>query len=609
MLVHEAHGEIRRAKGFLILVPVLLLGVACGGQSPDKRATTESRLDAALPVLNTFIADSIQIDQLDPGLTNPADANLFTGADPADGSPSVDFPAGGPGSYIDWNEIGGGVSNHVLYDFYAGKDPTAFPQSNECVGSAQVLSKMDLTYVAAANNTQYAYLAVQRSDNNGDAGYYWIFTRLSPQLIAGQGPCSATQQRLLYDISVGDVLIGGHFHPNGTPLLQVWTAAQAMTGVPATAAIDFTNSALWTPNANGVAAVAVNTTTSAPGLFGAQGVKAVDSNGNLQHETFAEAAVPVQVFTGSSVCGARFYGSVITRSSGAGGTNPDLKDLAGPALFNFGSASATAVLTPTCENAFGYQLTSFTGLDGQPATPASCAWTFSSGAGSSATCSGTVSGVSPGTYTGTLVATDAFGCSATVDTGSVNVFGPLAASASMTATCQLSFGYAGSFTGGSGAASYAWTFTGGGSPTPSTSSAQGGTVAVGTGGVPYAGHLVVTDQRTDIACSAAADASATPFAPLTVNLAVQAPVPACPSMSSDAVTYGSTASGGTGNYSYLWNGVGCAGPACVVDPAADAFCFGQVFTLTLGDDSGICPPVTSAPATYGKVTTITATAQ
>ena len=46
---------------------------------------------------------------------------------------------------------------------------TSFPRSNECVGSSQVLSKMELTYVASANNEKYAYFAVQRSNVNAFA--------------------------------------------------------------------------------------------------------------------------------------------------------------------------------------------------------------------------------------------------------------------------------------------------------------------------------------------------------------------------------------------------------------------------------------------------------
>src|SRR5262249_39856456 len=205
--------------------------------------------------LNLFISDSIQIDQAGSALT-AEDANLFVGNDPADGSPSFDKPPGGPGNYIDWNDLGGSISDHVVYDWdYSatkGKDPTAFPQSNECVAAAQVLSKMDLTYVAAASNTKFAYFAVQRSDNSGDAGYYWVISKLSPRLVAGPaGPCSAGQQQLLYDLSVGDVLLGGHFQPSATtPALRVWKAVANRTGVTAIDALNFNDATLWAEQSN-----------------------------------------------------------------------------------------------------------------------------------------------------------------------------------------------------------------------------------------------------------------------------------------------------------------------------------------------------------------------
>src|SRR4051812_1833174 len=114
---------------------------------------------AAPPVLNTFILDSIQIDQRIPVSLSPEDANLLSGPDSADGTPSFNFPGGGPGNYIDWNELGTDLINHRLQDLNSssGKDPTSFPLSNECVGPSQVLSKMDLTYIASANNSQFAY--------------------------------------------------------------------------------------------------------------------------------------------------------------------------------------------------------------------------------------------------------------------------------------------------------------------------------------------------------------------------------------------------------------------------------------------------------------------
>src|SRR5262249_15353236 len=204
------------------------------------------------------------------------------------------------------------------------------------------------------------------------------------------------------------------------------------------------------------------------------------------------------------------------------------KDLVGPVRFNFGSPSITARLTPTCTNSFQYELTSFTGMDGSPVANPTCSWTFSNGAGVSTSCSGTVGSLAPGSYAGSLQATDANGCSATVTTSLVSVYNDLNATCSMTPSCNLSFSYADGFTGGSGNASSSWSFSGGGATTPSSSTQSSGTVAVDTGAVAYQGHVVVTDQRSDIHCEAACDAQATPYAPLVVSIAPVTAPPTCP---------------------------------------------------------------------------------
>src|SRR5919106_2655113 len=213
----------------------------------ESTGTEKQAIEAtALPVLNTFINESLQIDQDPAGLTpeqanqSAKDANLFETADPADGTPSFNRPGGGPAAFIDWEDLAGDLANHRLLDPHAagGKDPSSFPHSNECVGNSMVLSKMDLTYVGAANNNAWAYFAVQRSNNNGDAGYYWLFTRKEPQLLQ-QAPCNASERRLMYEISPGDVLLRGHFHPStDDPLLTVYTAQKATSASTAIAAIN-----------------------------------------------------------------------------------------------------------------------------------------------------------------------------------------------------------------------------------------------------------------------------------------------------------------------------------------------------------------------------------
>lgn len=497
-----------------------LVLAACSdlGADATSRAAAEALAGGSTPVLNSFTPEFIEVDQL--GAAGTADdANLFVGSDPADGTLSAQKPTGGS-PYIDWNDLGGTAearTNHQLLDLNdpaTGKDPTAFPQSNECVAAAQVLAKMDLTYVAASNNSTYAYLAVQRSDNNGDAAYYWLFTRQKPRMVVGEAPCRADQSRLLYDLEPGDLLVGGHFHPGASPLLQVWKANVASPGTPAVAAVDYTH-ARWTLDPAGVSAVAVNTTNTAPGGFGSAGVgKTALPGGNLGHEIFAEAAVPFSLFSvNGSTCGAQFYGSVITRSSGSGGTSPDLKDLAGPALFNLRAVSPSPSLAPLCTRGLTYA----SNVAGYPPNDPrlSCAWSFykdgaTTPTATSTACDGTLttagdgSPLPPGSYTAKLTVTGPGGCAVTSDpTNAVPVYAPLAVTATLGKTCSQSFTYDATASGGAGSGgTYAWTFSGPGTTTPGTSSTQSGSVSVDQLEQTYTGNVTYTETRGALTCTA-----------------------------------------------------------------------------------------------------------
>ena len=460
--------------------------------------------------LDTFIAQSLQIDQLDQttGSLNPSDANLFAspnasglpGLDPADNTESRDFPTGGPSTWLDWNDLGTTpalLQNHRLPDNYTGKDPTAFPMNNECVGPANVLTKMDLTYIASANNNRYAYLAVQRSGNNGDAGYYWIFTKLAPNLTTGEAPCSATQQRLTYDISVGDILLGGHFSNNGTPLLTAYTARINSNHVDAKSAIDFTNTTLWQLSSGTVAAVATNTTPTAPGSFGSAGVNSM-SGANLGTELFAEAAVNLSLFTGgASSCGQTYYGSVITRSSGSGGTTPDLKDLAGPAIFNFAGIVANPTASVACSTSVHIDAHAAR-PDGSAIPGVTCSWTLDSGSTPVSTnCVDDISVPADGlSHTLHVTATDpATTCSIAAATTSFTVGTAITAAATLTPECTgHKFDFSGSGSGGVGTLSYSWAFSGPGTVNPASSTAQSGTATTSVKGT-YSATLTVTDTR------------------------------------------------------------------------------------------------------------------
>ncbi len=610
------HTFTTRTHAWIALLGAAALVTGCA-VNPEPTPSPPEQAQRALgevPTLNTFISDYLEIDQLGPN--PPQDANLFTGLDPADGTPSALKPGPGTGAYIDWQDLGTDLDNHRILDLNApsGKDPSSFPRSNECVGSSKVLSKMDLVYAASANNQEYAYFAVLRSGNNGDAGYYWLFTRKKPSLTPEAGPCHPGESQLTYDISGpangagGDILLSGHFKPNGAPFLEIYRAAHDANGVTAVDAINYL-SGLWVKEQSAVATVAVNTTPTAPGAFGSEGVKAVDGNGNLEADIFAEAAVPISVFTGSTPCGATFYGSVITRSSGSGGINPDLKDLIGPALFNFGSVDASASLTPTCGLAVGYHA-SAKGPDGQALTNPSCHWVFDTGE-EAFDCSSDSFNLPAGARSATVTVSDPqSSCSDTVTTAAVNVYPKLGVTANLTATCQQSFDYTAQATGGSdpSQASYYWTFKyDNGGSLLGTSASQTGNQGVPTPGIAYTGYVTAKDVRADITCEATAFDTAMPYAPIQVSLDLAQNPGQCPGLLSDQVVYQATASGGDGNYQYLWKGdVSCSGDLCAVSAPGGALCDEQSFHVEVSDTSGLCPAQPSEQETYSKVTIINA---
>jgi hypothetical protein len=75
-------------------------------------------------------------------------------------------------------------------------------------------------------------------------------------------------------------------------------------------------------------------------------------------------------------------------------------------------------------------------------------------------------------------------------------------------------------------------------------------------------------------------------------------------MTSDAVTYNATVSGGDGAYTYTWTGAGCAGTSCTLAPPAGTFCHAQTIHVSVADGSGLCPAALSEDETYQKVTVI-----
>ncbi len=122
----------------------------------------------------------------------------------------------------------------------------------------------------------------------------------------------------------------------------------------------------------------------------------------------------------------------------------------------------------------------------------------------------------------------------------------------------------------------------------------------------YTGTVTVTDPNNTECTTTATTAPVTVLDPLAVNLALGGAGATCPEITTDAVTYTAQPSGGNGNYSYTWNGVSCTGASCAVDPADSDFCQVEALSVTLSDDSGLCPDATSETENYSKVTTVTA---
>ena len=580
----------------------------------------------------TFNPMYIEIDRLDDGLSEDfGDANLFAfygtdvelancvipfGGDPFDGScdarlpetklsfctnpgqidacrctgnPSLDTDSCVDVVYSDWNnlltdEFGAAdpdkLAIHRLID-PVKLDASSF-KTGSCVAPSNVLGKMDLTSAAVTNNTEYAYLALKRYDNNGDAGYAWLFNQVAPQNDLTMGECGGFGP-LTYTITAEDVLIIGNFNPSAGAEILVRRATAEADGfkliaqdvVDPDGLTDY-GDPIWEEIPGITNLATVNTTFTDLGVFEVvNGVNeiaartdkgALDGNAVGEH-IFAESAIDFRVFTGpDSLCGRKFYGSVISQPSTA--KTSDLKDLIGPQLFDFGSLSATGYLEPTCEFEFEYGLSDVTapGLispDPNNDPNLSCTWTFTNGATvkTSNDCAGTLV-LDPddptGTWTGSVhvIYRTVLGCACDSDAGSVDAFKTLTATADMAPTCGLAFDYEGSVEGGSGEYDVLWTFSGTGTPTPLSSTALSGQVTTDANG-DYMATMHVTDRRTDIVCEDEEAPIRAIDDPLGVELTL---TPTC----EREFSYEAIDSGGGGGATL---GVLCTGPGSITDTA------------------------------------------
>jgi hypothetical protein len=159
-----------------------------------------------------------------------------------------------------------------------------------------------------------------------------------------------------------------------------------------------------------------------------------------------------------------------------------MKDFIGPFEVNFGSPTAAATLSGSCNGTVGYTLTSATGSTGQALATMDCEWTFKDSEGTTvgtvtktnqnlAGCSGTFTlpaGTAPDQITATVKVTETgtATCNTTATTNTVDVLAPITVSISPDAsslTCQGidssgdDITYSTTVSGGKAPYTYSWT--------------------------------------------------------------------------------------------------------------------------------------------------------
>ncbi len=212
-------------------------------------------------------------------------------------------------------------------------------------------------------------------------------------------------------------------------------------------------------------------------------------------------------------------------------------------------------------------------------------------------------------------------------------FGEITASAELTPSCDLTFGYSASAVGLDGVtpldpanltASWSCTDEDGRGVTLSDDSALSGTGTIPRGdGSPDLVTCTVTVTDTLSGCDDDAEASTTVLAPILVSIApdnntLSCTVPGAPGSDSGnigpGVTFMPGISGGDGNYTLNWGVVGpnaavCAinAQSCTVDiPDAD-YCARTNVNLSVDDGSPLCPAKVSETESVTKMTVVNAT--
>lgn len=194
------------------------------------------------------------------------------------------------------------------------------------------------------------------------------------------------------------------------------------------------------------------------------------------------------------------------------------------------------------------------------------------------------------------------------------LFGNPSATVTVTGGCAGTFDYAlatatrpdgSSFLG---SATCSWTFKNAAGTTVGTSSSCSGTFSSGVGA--FTADVTVTEGDAS-ACSTTASGSATVRVAPTIDIAPDAASASCPGITSDAITYTASVTGGDGVNSISWilpTGVSCtnANPTTTCTIGNQGFCASIPIKATVGASGG-CAAATSEEETYTKQTSVSST--
>lgn len=577
----------------------------------------------------------IQIDDLDNDPLTTPDANMTS-------NPAVandrNLPAGVPAfsSYIDWNDLavqtngvwGPPPGQYALIDGQGNSDDSfGGTGGSSCLQPAKSPPpKQDVARAYLANNSQYLYFGLVDGTANGSSRHVILFHK-NPVVADMTTTCAGDGHEITVQLTPKDRMIVAFFQPSAAePAGRVFSIADgADLSAPLLMndAVNFANPALWTQIDTAVN-FAVNTTAIPADLLG--------GDVSLKASVFGEGAVTLSSL-GISSCGGSYYVSVVTRTTATG--NGEAKDFIG-GKYDFGSISVTADLTPSCLAQFGYSAQAKdVGGSNIADADASYAWACKPNTVTPTGKSGTQAAAA-GNYACTVTATQiSSGCTAQAS-DAVDVYNPLGVTALLTPSCNMGVSnvddatYASTVTGGSGSVSTAWTFgtnTSGCSVTPATATTPSGgldvTPPASRGPCGVNAGVTVTDLRTDLpagTCTASDDATTTVYAPIKVSIAPTPAAQACtiPGLpgsdngSIGLVTFGATATGGNGAYTYAWDKKGpdsvgaCASASsCGVNIPAANFCALTKIFVTVDDGTVLCGAKDSETESVTKQTLMT----